>query len=215
MNLIVNHISNNKKVERLILNRFPIVIVSDIHNSLDNLIKVRELHKDCECVCLGDIVDLWDKNGNDNHKKILDYFIENKIPTILGNHDEFMAANSKYKLSEKQDKYIQNLPFMFVLETLDKKTHKCYHYKPNDIWSMEDNSKIDFDKFCEWYGYDHTFVSNVIAGHTHKQFIKSFKETNCKYVGVGSLKYGEYGLLFEDGIIHLHRLNSSLPRQEN
>jgi len=189
----------NNVVKNINVSKYPLVVISDVHASVLSVQRIRNKYPDNEIICLGDIADLWNKGATDSNKKVVNYFSENKIPTLMGNHDEWVAANQLlYQMSDEHVKYLMTLPCVFVLDFPDGKTYKCYHYKPTDFWGM-DNTNMSYLDFCSTYG-DADSNDGILIGHTHTNFIRNFKNARRKFIGIGSLKYGDYALLTENGI---------------
>ena len=192
----------NNVVENIKIDEYPLIIVTDIHSNLLNLMRVKQLYPNNKLICLGDIVNLWDKGIGDFNHKIIDYFIENRIKCLQGNHDEWVGGNRiKYRISSEQEKYLTNLPVCFVIDFPDGKTYKCYHYRPNDFWGMEEPKQLSYLGFCDAYGSVDD-IDGVIIGHTHQSFIINYAKARRKFMGVGALKFGEYGILTDNGLEH-------------
>jgi predicted phosphodiesterase len=190
----------NNVVEYIKIDEYPLIIVTDIHSNLLNLMRIKQLYPNNNIICLGDIVNLWDKGMTDANLKITDYFIQNKIKCLQGNHDEWVAGNKNlYKITPEHEKYLGYLPILFVISLPDGKEYKCYHYRPRDFWSSEEPKNLSYLGFCEVYG---SIDDNdgVIIGHLHKPFIINYPNARRKFMGVGSLKFGEYGVLTENGL---------------
>jgi predicted MPP superfamily phosphohydrolase len=189
----------NQIVKTLKYEAYPIILVSDVHCNLFNLQRLIQKYKDHNFVCLGDITDLWDKSGIDANSKIINYFMEHKIPCLMGNHDEYVGSeNVKFKINSQQSKYLLELPVAFNIELPNSKSYKFYHYRPHDFWSIEDTN-ISYSRCCEIYGYT-DFDEAIVIGHTHSAFVREYANKRRKFIGLGALKFGEYGILTENGI---------------
>lgn len=196
------------------INKFPLVIISDSHTNLSNVLKVKSLYPDNQIISLGDITNLWDKK-TDTNAKIIDYFIREKIPNLTSNHEEYVGLSQensyqhrllpnfgkntslfdKYNIEKHHIEYLINLPLGFKI-TIGKKEILLYHNAPKDVWSHQD--KITKEQFLERYPITNK-TALVGVGHHHLRMVKDFGL--CKMVFFGRLAIdGEYALLTEKGI---------------
>jgi len=178
-------------------------MISDIHTNLFNLRRLLNKYRNHTVICLGDIVNLWDKNISKLNHEIIDFFIKKNIICLKGNHDEWVGGNQDlHGISDEQSKYLVNLPLSLTIELPDNKKYQFYHYRPNDFWSLETPDKVTFSVFCNVYGANDN-VDAIVIGHLHSSYELRFENHNRKLIGLGALKEGHYALLTENGIQHL------------
>lgn len=183
---------------------YPILIISDVHTNLFNLRRLMNKHPNHSIICLGDIVNLWDKSMTRINNETVDYMIKRNIICLKGNHDEWVSGNPKlYNIDNNAVKYLTNLPMSMNIELPNNKRYQLYHYRPNDFWTLESPDKLSFDRFCNLYGPNDD-VDAIIIGHLHSSYELTFPNHNRKLIGIGSLRDGDYSILTENGIQHLH-----------
>ena len=182
--------------------QYPILLISDVHCNLFNLRRLKMKYSSHTIVCLGDIVNLWDKNTTNENQEIVDFFIKNKIISIKGNHDDFVAADIPiYDITNEMAHYLNNLPKSITLEFPDNKRYECYHYRPNDFWSLDNPSNLTYNQFCDIYGTDDT-IEAILIGHLHAVYEVTYTNCKRKLIGIGSLKGDQYAILTESGVEH-------------
>jgi predicted phosphodiesterase len=207
-------------IQEINITNFPVVLASDTHCSLGNLNKLQQLYPNNLLLHLGDESFLWDQKGEGN-KKTIQYFIDNKIPNILGNHSDFILGVhdnnrrivgnvtdkklQKFNITEEQVSYLKSLPIGFKLILPNKKYYLLYHNIPSDLWIFNDKGSLTEQRFRELYLFDNDCLG-VCQGHLHKNFIETFPNISTKRICIGHLcndktKTGEnYALLTENGI---------------
>lgn len=89
-----NVASQYSDTSTITINKFPLVIITDSHTNLKNVKVVKDIHPLNDIICLGDITFLFNKSDNFNCMSIR-YFKDNKIPCLLGNHEEQLINSSK------------------------------------------------------------------------------------------------------------------------
>ena len=208
-------------VQEIKVEKFPLVIITDSHTNLTNVRKARELHPDCQIICLGDITFLFAKEGDKYNHYSIDYFKENKIPCLKGNHEAYIlqmslgdsfaktlnrlegraSSEDPYDLTQQQMDYLRSLPIGFKLILPDKSEYLCYHNKPEDLWGFTHPKDIDEAHFVQIYKARSSRTKGIIIGHQHYHAKKHYDKSNCDLIVVGRLsKDGEYALLTERGI---------------
>jgi predicted phosphodiesterase len=204
-------------IQEIKVTKFPLVIITDTHCSISKITRVRQLHKDCDIISLGDITDLF-KGPGDLNSRSIDYFINTKIPCLEGNHESFIKAcysnnydvmshviinprsgNYRYDIDEaKHIPFLKSLPRGFKLILPDGRNYLCFHNRPDDLWSItEENQLMDSEFECLYPCDDKTI--GVLVGHNHKVFTKIYHNGKKRF-GIGALKYDDYALLTENGI---------------
>jgi len=200
--------------------KLPLIIITDVHCSHNKVSQLLSLYPNNQFVCLGDIIDLFNKNKNDSNHKTIDLFIEKKIPSIEGNHDSHVLSCStgntlrptklfgdfggghltdidEYDLGQRHIDFLNNLPRGLKLILPNGHYYYCFHNLPDDIWGMEDN--ITREKFIKSYPVNH-FVDGILRGHHHKNKVFEFGGISTKLYSIGALKYGDYAILTEKGV---------------
>jgi hypothetical protein len=167
-------------------------------------------------ISLGDITDLFSEKEAFN-KHSINYFIENEIPCLEGNHESFIKAcytgdsfvlsnvlvntqnTPDYRIDEKIHlEYLHSLPRGFKLILPNGENYLCFHITPTNLWSMVEKNDLNTEQFVSTYPLDNNTVG-VLHGHLHKSFVVEY-ENKVKRYSIGALKYKQYVLLTEEGI---------------
>lgn len=210
-------------VQEIQVRQFPLVIISDSHCCVKLINEVKSLYPHNDIICLGDITDLFNHKDAFN-KHSINYFIENKIPCLEGNHESFVKAcysgdsfvlsnvlvlpgnSPTYNIDEKIHlEYLKSLPRGFKLVLPSGENYICFHNTPNDLWGFNDDNALSVEAFKKTYPTIDENTLGVIHGHTHKAFVDEFDGVKAKRYSIGALKYKEYALLDENGI-HFKKL---------
>jgi hypothetical protein len=200
-------------IQTIKVEQFPLIIITDSHCNLENIRKLQELYPKNEIISLGDITTLW-KQREEFNKFSIDFFINSKICTLLGNHEDFILAVDKndrniisnvtnknlqkYNLEKYHIDFLSSLPIGFKLDFLNGNYYLAFHNFPNDLWGFSDN--ITKEKFLDSYSVVCSNCIGVLVGHNHKSFIKTFEGIFTKLIGIGALKDKDYAILNEGGI---------------
>ena len=199
------------------LTKFPTVLITDVHKDLDKVRKVKSLYPHQPIYCLGDICDLFDPSSGNNTETI-QYFKENKIPSLMGNHEASIIADvlgkagyiiqgqvkQVYNVSKEDAEYMLTFPTGFRFHLPDKTHYLCFHNRPDCLWSFTEEAFTE-EAFLKTYPVD-TATRAVVIGHQHKTFrnSKEYKTTNAYLQGIGKLqKSGTYALINEDGSLSI------------
>ena len=204
-------------IETIQVIQFPLVIITDSHCHLKRIDEVRNLYPTAKLICLGDITDLFGVKEEFN-KHSINYFIENKIPCIDGNHESFIESSYSgdsftlsnvlrdvrniptYNLDESiHIKYLRTLPRGFKLVLPNGENYLCFHHEPYNLWNFNDKNGLTADKFKTIYPIDDKTLG-AVHGHTHKAFVEEYEGVKAKRYSVGALKFKQYALLTETGI---------------
>lgn len=206
--------------------KLPLVVITDSHCNLKHIQKVKLLYPFSKIICLGDITNLFEKNKEFNRLSI-QYFIDNNIPCLKGNHEEHIAACctenllyqwrtlpkfdehlslfNEYKIEKHQVKYINNLPIGFRVINKDGNEFLFFHNRPKDLWSFTEEGFSDSDFKNTYPLTDKTKA--VIIGHQHKNFTIYYEDLGgIRLEGLGALKFESYGLLYPNGSFSTHTL---------
>ena len=177
-------------VQKIHINKFPVVLISDSHTNLSNIRKLKELYPDNKIFSLGDICFLFSKPGERFNEYSIQYFIDNKIPTLASNHDVFVGwedpDNTRYELPPHQIDYLRNLPYGFKIVLPYGKYYLLYHHAPKDLWGRNEKGSLTGDKLKEIYKFDDNCLG-IIHGHLHQNFIEEFPNFKTKRISLGQL----------------------------
>ena len=209
MNLIYTkkYSSNSNTIKEIIVNKFPLIIITDTHTNIASIEKIRKLYPKNQIICLGDITFAFDKITRRNSQSIqsrrnsqsIQYFLNKKIPCLRGNHDDFIADSTDFDITYEEKEYLKNLPIGFKLVLPNGKNYLCYHNRPEDLWSFTEEAFKEF-AFIKTYPVENNTLG-VLIGHNHRHFIIDFPNINAKLICVGRLKKdNEYALLDENGV---------------
>lgn len=195
-----------------------IAVFSDIHGNYLNLLSFYEsalsLNID-SYICLGDLCNYYPDNT-----KVIDLVKEKTTICTLGNHDELYISgkewpeekkiaynfDQKLLLSEKHILYLKRLPLKYELVTKNASILFC-HASPFDLLYSYIYPDSDLSVY-ENIPYDIVFV-----GHTHRQFIRTYK--NKIFCNVGSIGLPrDNGSLFGFAVIDTEDLNITLYRKK-
>lgn len=189
------------------IEKFPVVIFTDSHTNLSNIKKLKELYPNNQFICLGDISFLFAKPGEKFNSYSIQYFIDNKILCLGGNHEEIVKDSED--ITCEQSTYLKNLPRGFRLILPDYTNYLCYHHRPSDIWGFSDKQPNQ-KELLEIYPQINNQTSGVLKGHEHRNFVVDYPEIDTKLIGIGQLcgsnhhtvdkDGGNYALLTENGI---------------
>ena len=183
-----------------------IAIISDIHG---NLLALNEVLKDIkdkninQIYCLGDLVDFapWSN-------EVISFFIKNKIPCLLGNHDDrialdlplfpllhhddietknrFEAINhSKRTISLEHKEWLGNLPYQLELVF---KTGNSFKKILLVHASLETNDQYVYETDDKQMMYSFLKDKNIdalVMGHTHQSYIQQV--SNILFINSGSV----------------------------
>ena len=199
------------------ITRFPLVIFTDAHCHLNKIREVRRRHPHSKIISLGDSTDLFSTWENFN-RHMLNYLIEQQIPMLEGNHESYIRASRTYEseplshvliggnpphfnLDDHHVEFLTNLPRGFRLDMPDGTHYLCYHNTPNELWGHYEQGDWTEAQFNRIYNPADQTVG-IIHGHLHKMFVEEFKHTRAKRYSVGALKFKNYCLLTEQGIVY-------------
>jgi predicted phosphodiesterase len=205
MSIILTRTYPNPKFQEINVTKFPLVIITDTHTNLTNIKLVRKQRPNSPIVCLGDITFLFAEFEDPSNELSVNYFIDNKIPCLQGNHD---SLYDKYDFFKPQKDYLKNLPSVFRLVLPSGFFYLCYHNEPDDLWCHR--YELTEEEFVDTYPVDNPLVLGVICGHLHKSFIVDYPNIGKKRICVGQLcnsnhhtgmnDDANYALLTEKGI---------------
>ncbi len=208
-------------IQEIKIDKLPVIIISDSHCNLSNIKKLKELYPNNQFICLGDICFLFAKAGEPYNKHSINYFIENKIPCLKGNHEEHIincaesdSGNSliifkaiprfdehsslfdNYGLDKNHLNYLKSLPIGFKIILPNGENYLAYHNKPKELWSFTEN--LSEKSFLEVYNPDNK-CRGIIIGHHHYPLKIKYSKREMIYLGRLSVD-GDYGLLYNNHI---------------
>jgi len=150
-----------------------LLIISDIHGNKEAMDAVLAVSHD-EAICLGDIVDYGPSPG-----ECIDVLLDQKIPTIMGNHDNAVAfrmdcgCGYAYKhLFQSTKEYTWNILNTTQLEFLRE--------LPMDLRREENGRKLYFTHGSPLSFYD--YIKPDTSEDTIKEFIKG---VDAEFIFVG------------------------------
>lgn len=203
MSLIFTKTYGNNKIQEFKIDKFPVVIFSDSHCNINNIKKLQELYPNNLLLCLGDITFLFSEFNDERNAISTRFFMHNKIPCLMGNHD---SVYNKYNLFQNEKDFLKNLPMGFKLILPNGKYYLLYHNEPGDLWTHYDY--LNPNEFEDKY-LIHENCLGIIQGHLHQNFVHEYKGIVTKRIGIGQLcnsnrhsdnTGGNYALLTENGV---------------
>lgn len=167
-----------------------IAVFSDVHGNYINLLSFFESAKKLKIdkfICLGDLCNYYPDN-----KKVIEFFIENNILCLLGNHDELYGSDKALtgakKIAYNYDEslvlnneskiFLSKLPLKYEMFENNKAMLFC-HASPSDLIYTYIYPDTDLTSY-ENMPYDIVFM-----GHTHRQFLR--EQNNKLFCNVGSV----------------------------
>ena len=200
--LIVKYDESPRKIETVEIKKFPVIIITDTHTNVKNIKEIKKIWPNNPIYCLGDITFLWNKESDFN-KRSIQYFIDNKIPCLLGNHDEYITNNFlwDWNIDIHQIEYLKNLPIGFKFLLPDGTHYLAFHNRPKDLWIFTEPGYKQ-RAFIEDYPINKQ-TRGVLIGHQHKHFVIDYPEILCKLYGIGRLsKDKDYAIIDKNGAIY-------------
>jgi len=116
--IIKTYSAIDERIGKIKIDKFPVVIFSDSHTNIVNIRRLQKLYPNSQLICLGDITFFPSTEGVWN-KKSIDFFINHKIPCLVGNHDHFIAHEflneADWELEQYHVSFLRKLPLGFKL----------------------------------------------------------------------------------------------------
>jgi len=206
-------------IKEIKIKKYPVILYSDSHCFIENIIKLNNLYPKNQFICLGDIVNLFDKSS-DLNKNAIDFQIKSGTLTIKGNHeqhllscgigdslheyrvlprfDEHSSLFDNYNIENEHLQYLNKLPDGVKIYLNNGDYYSLWHNRKGELWSFTEENTLTKKQFCDIYGIDEKCLG-VIHGHGHKAFVVDYG-IKAKRYQLGALKYNEYTLLTEKGI---------------
>jgi predicted phosphodiesterase len=181
--------------------QYPVLFITDVHSNLNNLKQLLAKYPTFTVVCLGDVVNLWDRNLSNQNQKIIEFFMDRRFICVRGNHDEHVGASwEAYGITQEMSTYLNNLPVSVSLELPDNKRYDCFHYRPNDYWGKHDFKNLSYEQFCNVYT-DSGDANAVLIGHMHEAQELRFPHKKVRLICVGALMQKQYAILTDNGVV--------------
>jgi putative phosphoesterase len=133
-------------------------IISDIHGDYialeAALDRIDHFHKVDHILCAGDLV-----GRGPDPDRVVQVIRERKIPTVLGNHDEW-----NYSISQENKDYLDALPIDWEGEFAGLRIFMCHGKPGNNIWGLYRNHVSETYLNIMLTSLD---ANVLIVGHTH------------------------------------------------
>jgi putative phosphoesterase len=164
-------------------------VIADIHSNIAAARCLFERESDIgQWVCAGDFLTMWAKKADNENMTGL--FRENKVISVLGNHEKFIKEVEAGAYSAENSAYINELPLLIRLRFANK-ILIITHASPANIQEVIDENISDEKLFNTFKGETGDMV---IFGHSHKEL---FRRIRGKYFinpglcvrGDGSINY--------------------------
>jgi len=216
--ILKNICQNNMSRQKITFNKLPLIIFTDSHCNLANIKKLQQLYPVNQIISLGDFTNLWNKKELFNSYSI-DYFIKNKIKSLCGNHESFIAFQDEvptlknviggkfdnganhsdiYNITTEQKEYLKSLPLSFEIDDLNGEKYLCFHNLPNCLWTFTE--KMNDEEFVSSFDLKENDKNlTIISGHLHLNIIEEHSNNNKRII-IGSLKDGDYAVIGEHGL---------------
>src|ERR1041384_2475697 len=120
-------------IQEIKVTKFPVILFSDSHTNTRNVDKLKELYPGKPLISLGDLTFLFAKPGEKWNSKSIQYFIDNKIPCLLGNHEQYVLHESRFvhDITTEQFKFLKSLPIGIKLVLPNNKHYLLFHHLPD------------------------------------------------------------------------------------
>jgi putative phosphoesterase len=133
-------------------------IISDLHGDYEALLTALERldnhHQVEHILCAGDLI-----GRGPNPDAVVDVIRERGIPTVRGNHDEWI-----YDISPENEQYLKELPVELHLNIAGAAVYMCHGKPGNNIWGLYEAHVSDtlLNMMLISLG-----VEVIVTGHTH------------------------------------------------
>lgn len=188
-----------------------IAIISDIHGNYEALKTVlQEIDKMgiTEVFCLGDVV-----GYHTQVNECCEELIRRNIPNLMGNHDWYMAGGGFCPRSKSVNDCLVYQRKVITKENIEWLQQSAVQRFVGPIHMVHGGWADPIDEYLwepESEYFNRLNGSVFFSGHTHIQSLHQFGEkTYCNPGSVGQPRDGDPRAAFavyEDGAIHLHRI---------
>jgi predicted phosphodiesterase len=188
------------------LEAFPAIIFTDTHTDILHIQKLQGLYPGNQMLCLGDITSMFSKGQNEGNIRSIQFFMDNRIPCLMGNHDSIVAFENSpdyYDVPAPQKEFLRNLPRGCRLVLPDKTNYLGYHNRPDDLWSFTEKQSLSKSEFLNTYPVLPE-TRGVLIGHQHTNFVRDYE--SILLIAVGSLCEDGYYVLLDKGGVAFMRL---------
>jgi predicted phosphodiesterase len=164
---------NLLNIQEIQIKEFPVVVFSDSHTNLSNIKRLKDLYPNNQFICLGDITFLYAKPGETRNSASIAYFMDNKIPCLLGNHDQYVLSTTQFihDITSEQLYFLNKLPIGLKLVLPNGDNYYCFHNEPNNLWNFPYD--IDDQYLKSNYFFDDKTIG-IIQGHFHLNRVDNF-----------------------------------------
>lgn len=195
----------SSRIETIQINdKLPLVIISDIHCNLQTVRTIKSLYPFNLIICLGDITTIYEEATPFNHYSIK-YFMESKIPCLIGNHETIVGPNKEFQIEPEQRKYLKDLPIGFRLVFPNGNEYLCYHNRPNDLWSFTEEETLTEDFIKDHYPIT-SKTKGIIIGHNHRNFTVHCETLKINFYCMAATRDGSFGIL-KDALFYTQKLD--------
>lgn len=192
--------SDKPKIREIKIENYPVVLFGDSHCNLRNIKRLQELYSRNLIVSLGDSTFFQGKKEDYWNAHSIQYFIDNNIPTLLGNHDSVVMDDNEYNITHKQREFLKGSPMGFKLILPDGTYYSCWHNECSDLWGFKTDENLSQEDFFNIFSIDKQ-CAGVIKSHFHRHFIVDYPEISCKMYSIGRLSVdGDYCLIDKDSV---------------
>ena len=148
-------------------------LISDVHSSpvpLKQALDIFDKERVSDIICAGDIAGYYE-----SLKPTIDLLIQNDCKTIIGNHDQaYLEAHPELQ-SQKEFRFLRELPQTLELVIEDKSICVVHAHPPSSqhggIKLLDQEGEIIQQRKDLWCGELKDFAYDVlIVGHTHQVF---------------------------------------------
>lgn len=190
------------------VNNQQILIASDCHCKYDKLDIIKNKYPEIKTrFFLGDLFSFTNEQNfptlNENNKGTAEWLKKNinDWHFCLGNHDLVVIREWwKYGLDQETYNLVSTKFKIYYKLLFNGKKYLLLHSKPKSLWDFinpneytERDFQEDFPEIDDYYA--------VIGGHTHKQCVHNFVDTDCVIWQVGDVRnQSKYAILAHKGI---------------
>lgn len=184
-------------MKTLTFDSYPILLVSDSHADVSKIRKIKNNHPEIKNrVFLGDLFDFLCPFNNYAVGEWLKTEINDWI-WVAGNHD-IETIRGEHNI-DRSHKYLVNKHFhISVRLNIEQDSYLLCHSKPRDLWAFINPGYTERELLEDFPDLDG--VKYILSGHTHKETIYTFPESDCQIIQVGAAKDKKYGILTEKGL---------------
>ena len=184
-------------MKTLTFDSYPILLVSDVHADITKIKKIKRKHPEIQNrVFLGDLFDFLCPENNYATGEWLKTEINDWI-WIAGNHC-VETIRGEHNI-DRSHKYLFNNNFHICVRlNVGQDSYLLCHSKPRDLWRFINAGYTERELLEDFP--DLTGIKYILSGHTHKETIHTFLDSDCQIIQIGAAKDKKYGILTEKGV---------------